>query len=53
MVSIVWVIYAFLAGSCAGAILIGLMAINAHRGEPLLERTSEPIVDDHALQLLT
>ena len=54
MVSIAWVVFAFMVGSFIGAILIGLMTINA-RGDddgPLAERPGESLADDSDLELV-
>lgn len=52
MVSIGWVVLAFMVGSIIGAILVGLMAINARSEDPLPERPAEPLVDDSDLELV-
>jgi hypothetical protein len=52
VVSIWWVVLAFLAGTGAGAILVSLMSINPPTPEDGLEHPLEAL-DDRPLRLLT
>ena len=52
MVSIAWVVFAFMVGSFIGAVLIGLMTINARSDDPLAEHPSESLADDSDLELV-
>ena len=54
MVSMAWVVFAFMVGSLIGAILIALMSINA-RGDdddPLAKHPGESLADDSDLELV-
>ncbi len=52
MVSMAWVVFAFMVGSFIGAVLIGLMTINARSDDPLAEPPSESLADDSDLELV-